>query len=87
MKYSGLKKKQHHSENEDEDDDEQPTKASEPKRRAQTFAKPQEESTGMHDIKSMFAANKTRSIHRQEQVCQFLFHSSKKSSLLLESKR
>ncbi|CAF3355969.1 unnamed protein product [Rotaria sp. Silwood1] len=63
-----LKKKQHYSDNEDyENDDEQQTKASEPKRRAQVFAKPQEESTGMHDIKSMFAANKTRNIQRQEQ--------------------
>ncbi|CAF4277182.1 unnamed protein product, partial [Adineta steineri] len=62
-----LKKKQHYSDNEDDDDDDQQTKSSEPKRRAQTFAKPQEESTGMHDIKSMFAANKTRVVQRQEQ--------------------
>ncbi|CAF3590618.1 unnamed protein product [Adineta steineri] len=62
-----LKKKQHYSDNEDDDDDDQQTKSSELKRRAQTFAKPQEESTGMHDIKSMFAANKTRVVQRQEQ--------------------
>ncbi|CAF0895230.1 unnamed protein product [Rotaria sordida] len=62
-----LKKRQHYSDNEDNDDDEQQTKSSEPKRRAQVFSKPQEESTGMHDIKSMFAASKTRNIQRQEQ--------------------
>ncbi|CAF2311623.1 unnamed protein product [Rotaria sp. Silwood2] len=60
-----LKKKQHYSDHDDED--EQQTNASEQKRRAQVFAKPQEESTGMHDIKSMFAASKTRNVQRQEQ--------------------
>ncbi|CAF0773863.1 unnamed protein product [Adineta ricciae] len=65
-----LKKKRHSSGNEDNDgeDDHQKTKASESKRRAQVFAKPQEESTRMQDIKSMFAANKTRNIQRQEQI-------------------
>ncbi len=78
-KFSGLKKKQQHSDNEDdeeEDDDEQQTKSIESKRRGQVFAKPQEESTRMHDIKSMFAATKTRHIQKQEQV----FHSSFSSS-------
>lgn len=65
----GLKKKKHYSDNEDDDNDEQHKKSIEPKRRAQVFAKPQDESTsGLQDIKSMFAANKTRTVHRQEQV-------------------
>jgi hypothetical protein len=67
-KFLGLKKKSHLSDHEDDDEDEQQTKSSEPKRRAQVFAKPQEESTGMQDIKSMFAASKTRNVHKQEQV-------------------
>jgi len=78
-KFSGLKKKQQHSDNEDDeenDDDEQQTKSIESKRRGQVFAKPQEESTRMHDIKSMFAATKTRHIQKQEQVFQSSFPSS-----------
>ena len=64
---SGLKKKSRHSE---EEDDEEQTKSSEPKRRAQVFAKPEEEEPPkMHDIKSMFAASKTRNVHKHEQVC------------------
>ena len=66
FKISGLKKKQQHSDS--EDDNEQQGKSSELRRRAQVFAKPQEESTGIQNIKSMFAANKTRNIQRQEQV-------------------
>ena len=60
------KKKPHHSD--DNDDDDQHNKVTEPKRRAQTFAKPQEEAPVANDIKSMFAANKTRRVQRQEQV-------------------
>ncbi|CAM4970193.1 unnamed protein product [Rotaria socialis] len=66
-----LKKKQHHrdsdDDNNDDDDDEEESKSSEPKRRGQVFAKPLEESTGMKDIKSMFAATKTRTVQRQEE--------------------
>ncbi len=66
----GLKKKSRHSD--DDDDDEEQTKSSEPKRRAQVFAKPDEEEPAkMHDIKSMFAASKTRNIQKHEQVFQF----------------
>jgi hypothetical protein len=62
---SGLKKKSRHS----DDDDEEQTKSSEPKRRAQVFAKPEdEEPTKMHDIKSMFAATKIQNLQKQEQV-------------------
>jgi hypothetical protein len=65
----GLKKKSRHS---DDDDDEEETKSSESKRRAQVFAKPDEEEPAkMHDIKSMFAASKTRNIQKHEQVFQF----------------
>ncbi|UJR25876.1 hypothetical protein I4U23_007226 [Adineta vaga] len=63
-----VKKKRHYSDHEDDDDDDEQSKSSEPKRRAQVLAKPQEESTGMQDIKSMFAANKTRNVLRQEQT-------------------
>jgi hypothetical protein len=65
----GLKKKSRHS---DDDDDEEETKSSESKRRAQVFAKPDEEEPAkMHDIKSMFAASKTRNIQKHEQVFHF----------------
>ena len=86
-KFKGLKKKRQHFDSDENDDDEQ-SKTSEPKRRGQTFAKPQEESTGMQDIKSMFAATKTRTAQKQEQVyIIFFFFLFFNSIFRLESKR
>ena len=61
-----MKKKSRHSD-EDEDEEEE-SKSAEPKRRGQVLAKPEEESTKAHDIKSMFAASKARHVQKQEQV-------------------
>jgi len=66
-----LKKKARHSSS---DEGEREAKASEPKRRGQVFAKQDEETKGMQDIKSMFAVNKTRNIQKQEQVNLSIFH-------------
>jgi hypothetical protein len=75
---SGLKKKSHNidQEEEDDDDEQQQTKSTEPKRRAQVFAKSQDETPTTHDIKSMFAATKTRTVQRQELVFQYFIQFS-----------
>lgn len=61
----GLKKKSRHSSSNESEED---TKSSEPKRRGQVFAKQDDEAKGMQDIKSMFAASKTRNVQKREQV-------------------
>ena len=61
-----MKKKSRHSDEEEEEEEE--TKSTEPKRRGQVLAKPEEQTTKTHDIKSMFAASKTRTVQKQEQV-------------------
>ena len=63
----GMKKKRDYSD-EDDDSQDQKGKTTESKRRGQVFSKQQDEAPVANDIKSMFAATKTRNVQRQEQV-------------------
>ena len=64
----GMKKKRDYSDEDDDDSQDAKGKTTEGKRRGQVFSKQQDETPVANDIKSMFAATKTRNIQRQEQV-------------------